>query len=55
MILGDTYTEYYGLFTPKTTYNNEINPSTSLEFGASLLRTLHSQIPAQLKYGVYYN
>ncbi|VVC24327.1 Haem peroxidase,Haem peroxidase, animal type [Cinara cedri] len=50
IILGDTYTQYYGLFTPQTIYNDQINPSTSLEFGASLFRILHSQIPAQLNF-----
>lgn len=52
IILGETYTEYYGLFTPQTNYNEEINPSTSLEFAASSFRILHNQIPAQLKYDI---
>ncbi|XP_025201922.1 peroxidase-like [Melanaphis sacchari] len=50
IILGETYTEYYGLFTPQTIYNDKINPSTSLEFAASSFRILHNQIPAQLNF-----
>lgn len=54
IFLGETYTEYYGLFTPQTIYSDSINPSTSLEFAASSFRILHNQIPAKLKYGIYY-
>jgi len=54
ILLGETYTEYYGLFTPQTMYSDKINPSTSLEFAASSFRILHNQIPAQLKYSIYY-
>jgi len=49
-MLGETYSEYYGLFTPQTVYNDKIKPSTSLEFAVSAFRILHNQIPAQLKY-----
>ncbi|XP_022166792.1 peroxidase-like isoform X2 [Myzus persicae] len=50
IILGETYTEYYGLFTPQTMYSDRINPSTSLEFAVSSFRILHNQIPAQLNF-----
>lgn len=49
IFIGETYAEYYGLFTPITMYNDKINPSTSLEFATSSFRVLHNQIPAQLK------
>ncbi|XP_025417048.1 peroxidase-like [Sipha flava] len=50
IILGETYTQYYGLFTQQTIYNDKINPSTSLEFAVSSFRILHNLIPAQLNF-----
>lgn len=52
ILLGDTYSKYYGLLTPQTLYNDRINPCTSLEFATSSFRILHAQIPSQLQYSI---